>query len=54
VNHLDLVPDTATKALRILRTVFEIARRDGLIPVNPAVDVTPPQGTPRLTSPCVD
>jgi hypothetical protein len=49
VNHLDLVSDTATKALRILRTVFEIARRDGLIPVNPAVDVKPPKA--RLASP---
>jgi integrase len=49
VNHLDLAPDTATKALRILRTVFEIARCDGLIPVNPAVDVKPPKA--RRSSP---
>ena len=33
-----------TKALRILRAVFEIAVKDGLIPVNPAVDVRPPKG----------
>ena len=49
VNHLDLAPDAATKALRILRSVLEIARRDGLIPTNPAVDVKPPKA--RRSSP---
>jgi integrase len=44
VNRLERAPDTVTKALRILRSVFEIAVKDGLIPSNPAVDVKPPKG----------
>ena len=48
VSHLERAPDTVTKALRIVRSVFEIARKDGLIPANPAADVKPPK--PRRTS----
>jgi integrase len=49
VNRLDLAPDTAGKALRILWSVLEVARRDSLIPSNPAADVTRPRA--RRTSP---
>ncbi len=43
---LDRAPNTRGKALQILRWIFDLARRDRLIAVNPAADVKPPTMKP--------
>jgi integrase len=44
---LDRSPNTRGKALQILRSVLDLARRDRLIAVNSAADVTPPTMKPQ-------
>jgi integrase len=43
---LDRAPNTRGKALQILRSILDLARRDRLIAINPAADVKPPTMKP--------
>lgn len=47
LSSLDRAPNTRGKALQILRTILDLARRDRLITANPASDVKPPSMKPR-------
>lgn len=46
---MDKAPNTKGRALQILRSVLDLARRDRLIPTNPATDVKPPPMKPLRT-----
>lgn len=46
---MDKAPNTKGRALQILRSVFDLARRDRLIPTNPATDIKPPPMKPLRT-----
>ncbi len=46
---MDKAPNTKGRALQIVRSVFDLARRDRLIASNPAADVGPPPMKPLRT-----
>jgi integrase len=47
VAGMDKAPNTRGKALQILRSVLDLARRDRIIATNPASDVKPPSMKPE-------
>lgn len=49
VSNMKKASSTRGKALQILKSVLELARRDGLILMNPAADVKPPPKTSQQT-----
>ena len=44
--NLDRADTTRAKALQIVRSILDLARRDRAIPYNPAADAKPPQAEP--------